>query len=507
MKFCKPTLQIRHWTSRLGGCLMAVVVASCGGDGTQTAGGGTGGTGISAGSVTAFGSIFVNGVEFNTNGATYSRDDVTFTRTPGQLDSDVLKIGMNVEVQGSITGGNAGVAKVVKVQENVRGAVEAISGSASAGTLVILDQAIQIDGTTKFDPASNPVLNFGSIAVADMLEVHGTPRADGSILASYIERKSTANDFSVRGIVSSHDAISGTFAIASPNGSLNVNYAAAGISEMTAPSGSNWNGLVVQVKGGSCTGIIPDCGTLNASLVRPGGLSLSNASAAEVEGFVTTMLSGSDFTVNSQRVITTPSTLYVGGLAADILTGVSLEAEGSLDQGVLIAKKIVFEDGVLLQSNATVNGSIITLEGLPGIAVTTNAFTNFNGTTATALNLAPLNTHGVRIRGHVVTGTNSVIATLIQAGSSTSRAILQGPVAPADVSNTSFKILGLAIDTTSLDNNLDFKDISGNLISRDGFFGALTAKGGTVMSAGDLPAPSGNAFDTNGLSMVQLLSD
>ena len=55
-------------------------LADCTGDGTQTAGGGIGGTGVSQGPITGFGSIFVNGVEIDTSSATILRDGATVTQ-------------------------------------------------------------------------------------------------------------------------------------------------------------------------------------------------------------------------------------------------------------------------------------------------------------------------------------------------------------------------------------------------------------------------------------------
>ncbi len=77
--------------------LMTVFIAgltACGG-GTQVAGGGIGGTGISQGSITAFGSVWVNGVEFDTSNASILRNGSSVTQSD-------LAIGMVVTVDGSV---------------------------------------------------------------------------------------------------------------------------------------------------------------------------------------------------------------------------------------------------------------------------------------------------------------------------------------------------------------------------------------------------------------------
>ena len=74
--------------------LAGIMTVSCGGGGGsgEVASGGIGGTGISSGAVTGFGSIFVNGVEFDTSGASITMGGISVS------ESD-LKLGMVVEVQ------------------------------------------------------------------------------------------------------------------------------------------------------------------------------------------------------------------------------------------------------------------------------------------------------------------------------------------------------------------------------------------------------------------------
>lgn len=473
---------------------IVLTVSACGG-GENMAGGGTGGTGVSFGTVTGFGSIFVNGVEFSTSGATISRDDVSISESE-------LRKGMIVEVRGSIASGTSGTAATVTVEEAVRGRVEALpTGTPITGaTLIVLGQTVHVDNTTIID---TNVPNFAAITAGMLLEVHGLRRADGAIAATFIERKTAPVVFAVRGTVANHNAGAQTFSI----GALTVNYNGAIINDMPAPSGSNWNNLFVEVKGTICAGN-PVCGTLTATKVEPEGLGVANAANAEIEGFVTALVSTSDFTVNSQRVVTTGSTMFLGGLQSEIVLGVKLEVEGSLAGGVLTATKVEFKESVKLESNASVSGSTITLEGLPGITVTANAFTEFKNTMATASNLAPLNGRNVRIRGRA-SGATSVIATEIEdrgPSDPSGDVILQGSVAGSDVNNPTFIILGVTVDTSMLDPNNDFEDVNDSPISPTAFFNALTPNGGLVKAKGRLPAapPGGNVLAAGTLREVEL---
>ena len=79
----------------------AALLGACGGGGGDTAGVGTGGTGsFSVGTVTGFGSVFVNGIRYEDNGARLVDDDGT-VKVLG-TDDNPLKVGMVVEVTGSV---------------------------------------------------------------------------------------------------------------------------------------------------------------------------------------------------------------------------------------------------------------------------------------------------------------------------------------------------------------------------------------------------------------------
>jgi hypothetical protein len=511
-------MKTSQFTTKLLACAMTLFIAACsgGGGGTSVAGGGTGGTGISAGSVSNFGSIFVNGVEFDTTSATYFRNGSSFTRPVSTPDSSLLKLGMTVEVQGSITSSIAGTASIVKVQEIVRGPVESVTGTAAVGTLVVLGQTVQVDDTTRIDSTSL-ASGFTSISTSNVLEVHGIRRPDGKILASYIERQTPPVTFSVRGFVAAHSSATQSFSI----GGLQVAYAGGSIGNMPAPSGSNWNGLLVAVSGtttGSQCNATPVCGILAAGSVAPAGLTLTSASAAEIEGFVTALVSTSDFTLNAQRVVTTGSTIYSGGVVADIMSGTRLEVEGSLAGGVLTATKVRFKDNVVIDANATAptgihagDSKFLEIEGMPGVTITANEFTdlsNANGASFSDLHL--LYGRSVRIRGHINLGATggTVIATRIQDHNT---ANTSGPMTliafvPKNLSLTgpTFTMLGvLTVDTSAPSPN--FKDQQGLAISSATFFAGL--KNGAMVTATHQlsdPLTSGSAFLPGALKEVQL---
>lgn len=452
--------RIRSWISSA----LVVALAACGGGGGGSEGGiggtggggegGIGGTGVSFGGITGFGSVWVNGVKYNTDAATFKRDDRNVT----QAD---LRIGMVVRVDGSISGAKA---SAITVDESIKGRVEQVI---DANRMRVMGQTVQIDAQTRFDNGVVP-------ALGDIVEVHGLVVSDGTVAAGYIEKKAVAANppFAVKGFVKSHDTAARTFVV----GTLTVSYGSAAVNDMPA---GGWNGQLVEIKGTACSGT-PVCGTLTASQVEPNGPRIVSIAAAEIEGYVASA-SASGFVIGAQQVVVTAATVYENGVAADVVIGAKLEAEGAISGGILTASKVSFRDNVRLEGDvATAGGSTLTLNGLPGVQVQVNSLTQFKGVSSLAGLAAP---NHLRIRGRMGTG-NTVIATELELRSTSSdaRVILQGPTGA--VANPSLSILGVVVDTSGVAEN-EFKDLRDAVVGRAAFFNAL-AVGDAVTARGEL---------------------
>jgi hypothetical protein len=402
-----------------------LALASCGG-GTS----GPGGSGATSvfGTITAFGSVFVNGVEFSTSGATIVLDG-----NPAAESN--LRVGMVVTVNGSRSG-SSGSATRIEVDDAVKGLVEA---KVDPNRWTVMGQTVLVDDRTRFENNVQP-------GVGEFAEVHGLVVADGTISGGFIEKKNAPFPaFEVKGFVKNHSDASKTFDI----GALTVNYSNATINDMPNPATTSWNGLLVEAKGSTCRGTAPVCGTLTASKVEPNGPQIQEADEFEIEGFVTSLTSTSDFVVGNQRVVTTGSTRFEGGIASDIAVGVKLEVEGVLSGGVLTASKVEFGDSIRIEADIDTVGTSLTLRGLPGITVTVNSLTHFEGGVS-GLNNLVAGDH-VRIRGRV-SGSNTVIATEVERRSPATRVELQGPI--QSITGTSpnqiVTIIGVAVDTTGV---------------------------------------------------------
>jgi len=317
-----------------------VLLTSCGGgSAVNLANGGIGGTGIvSYGSITALGSVTVNGVRFDTSDAAI----IVAGEVQGVGDQAVLsklEVGNVVRVEGTISrdGRSATATRVVR-SNSVKGPVESISDiDTDSKKVVVLGQTVIIDHNTVYNKVA-----FSTIAQYDVLEVCGLMAEKGAIRATYIEK--IAGGFTsgshvwLKGIIKSLDAAEKTFEI---NG-LTLDYSRAVISDL--PGGVAADGMLVRAKGtlGSVGG------TLAVTEIELedelGGV--KDAEEAEIEGFVTVIVSATplQFKVGNQLVQTDDSTRFEGGDDDDIELGDWLEVEGPLVSGTVFAEVVASKD-------------------------------------------------------------------------------------------------------------------------------------------------------------------
>jgi hypothetical protein len=154
--------------------------------------GGIGGTGITlSGRINSFGSIIVNGIEFNTDNATLVRDNSLASR-----QSD-FAVGEVVTVTGYInTNKKTGVANKVVFSDLIEGPVTA-KPALLADNFMVMGQTIRINDLTVL----HGFLTLNDLNPADIVEISGFVDSSGIIQASSITLKNAAiSNFEIKGI-------------------------------------------------------------------------------------------------------------------------------------------------------------------------------------------------------------------------------------------------------------------------------------------------------------------
>lgn len=159
-----------------------------GGTGISDNDGGIGGTGI-IGTITAFGSVIVNGLEVEFDNTT----PLSYDATPGT--SDGLSIGQVVAIEAATVASQL-VAQSIAVQFAVSGPISSLSSAER--TLTVLGQTIALGPNALIDSNS---LQASDFAVGRWVTVSGLRRPDGRIVASLVERRAAEGIASLRGTV------------------------------------------------------------------------------------------------------------------------------------------------------------------------------------------------------------------------------------------------------------------------------------------------------------------
>src|SRR5262245_1957765 len=214
--------------------LLLAITACSGGSGNSLAG--IEGTGFAQGTITGFGSIFVNGIEFSTAGASISIDGRNATESE-------LRVGQVVSIAGRINDdGRTGTATTVVADDQLEGPVQSID--TAAGTFVAMGRTVHVDGGTSFDSGLTGLVD---LHVGDVVEVSGFLDAANEIRATRIERKAPGGEFEITGTITSVDTANKIFNI----GDLAVDYSGATLNDL--PGGTPAVSQLVEVKGSGYT--------------------------------------------------------------------------------------------------------------------------------------------------------------------------------------------------------------------------------------------------------------
>jgi len=421
----------------------AALVVACGGGGSGMSGTSspTGLTPVMAnGTITGFGSVYVNGVHFKTTSATIRKNRQVVAQS-------ALKVGEIARVKGSKNASDGtGNADSVDVEENVVGPIATMD--TTLNTLTVLGQTVQIDAGTSFSSDVQPA-DITGLKGGDFVEVSGMTAADGTITATRIERDASAGALQVLGTVAGVDTVAHTFMI----NALIVNYSAANLTDFT--SGQPANGDLVEVQG---TTFDSATTTLTATGVEK---QMSDAQEAgdhgdeEHEGLITRFASATDFDVEGEPVTTTSATVYHNGTEADLALNVKVEVEGSLNSSnVLVADVVSFDrnGGVELQSNVTAVDTTAGTLTVLGVEITVTSTTRFEDKSSAQVEMFNLSNISV---GDTVdvhgfespAGSGKLVATRLDREPASMEVEVSGPFTAG--TSPQFIVFGITVDASS----------------------------------------------------------
>lgn len=381
-------LRRREWVAGVLGLL-----AGCGG-GVDSGGTGTGAAPtIAIGTVSGFGSIIVNGVRFDETNAVIDDDDGQVRRR------EDLGLGMRATVLASaVTQANgvaSAVASSVRLRSEIGGPVDSLD--LANGRLVVLGQRVAVDAATVFPGGS------AALRVGDVVWVYGTPDTGAGVLrATRIEPRSAPGFYKLRARVAALDLAARTLTV----GTLVVSWAAAA---PASPSTLLDVGQRVSLR----LATTPVGGVWSALQVEADTATLADREKAELEGRVSSLVSGTSFSIDGVPVDATGASFPDG--SAGLVLGARVEAEGRLQGGVLVASVVKLEDEEQGGGTIELHGSIQSLNAaqrrftVRSVSVQWNDTTRFESSTAADLAVG----REVEVRGRLGADGQTVDATTV----------------------------------------------------------------------------------------------
>ena len=332
-------------------CLLTLVVTlplyACGGGGssagsTTTAvippvvsdeGASTGTAIIAVGTIDGFGSIYVNGIKYDTDDAEIDND--------GEEASEAsLATGMIVRVDGTVSeDGVSGKARRVFYDSELKGQITdiATTDSDDSKALTVLDITVIVERTaTVFEDT-----DFELLTVGEWIEVYGTKDVGGVLTATRVEAEDsiTAQEAGIE----LKGTVSGVTDTEFGLGTYTVNYAAAVFEDGNIED--LIDGAYVEVNG------TLEGGVITAMRIEFEGLDKNldsdsdddSSARLSIEGIVADFESQAVFSVRGIAVDATNARLEPSNLVIE--NGVYLEVKGPVVDGVLQATKVELERG------------------------------------------------------------------------------------------------------------------------------------------------------------------
>lgn len=340
---------------------LTLILAACGGGGGSSSalsgtisGASPGAT--NSGTVTAFGSVFVNGHEFATAGAKVLDDDAGTTAN----GTSSLEVGMSVDVKASAASSERHPeAAEIHVHPLVRGVVD---GSDPGGTLTVMGQSIQLTASTLFSDhracvsaATSPCAAITGQMGLTATEGSGSSAVPGSYVTVYgflfASEASGAN--AVATLVSVADA---------PASTARVAYKAEGVVKSISASSITIGELMVDLSSATCRakGATMPCATafaighvVSAIGAKAPALPATTftADAAVLRGRVAVETPGAVVEVEGKvsAVTSSPASFVVRGITVDASNpAVSLPAVGD----VVVVTGTVSDSGTSITATA-----------------------------------------------------------------------------------------------------------------------------------------------------------
>lgn len=415
--------------------IFTLLLTACGGGGGGGQVAGISGTGITAsGTVSGFGSVIVNGVEFLINGNTQITVD-------GQLASEAdLRVGQVVTVTGTRQTETQATADTVIADRLLDGPIEAIDEANQE--ITALDQTVIVNEGTVLPGSAG----FNDLNEMNLIAVHGFVNANGEIVATWIQRASETFVYDGATSTDLEGAVSG---LAPAQMRFNIDGLIVDFTNAMPDesAGALADGTRVEVFGSQTTasGVFTadSVRVINPLIGQPGRY-------VELEGLVTDFNGAGDFVVAGQPV-NASTARQTDGTGQSLANGARVEVEGTINADrVLVAESFAIRPFGGTRMAATVgavdvaNDTFMIL-GLQATAEPTTSYMDSSVQNLRDFRLDDLRPGDyVEVRGFRE-GDGDFVATRIERRNPETSARIAGTINETDLPALQFEVAGAAV--------------------------------------------------------------
>lgn len=483
--------------------IIVPTLVACNSGGDSAASGSAATAVTSSGTITGFGSVFVNGVRYETGAARIisADDDSVILENPTNAELQaLLGVGQIVTVRGTRSDDSNGIASTIRVDDEIVGEISSVA--AADGSFVVLGQTVSVTPDTIIDDSIIEAvrgteitadLRFGDLpetldqllSAGMIVAINGFPSQNG-IEATRIEDATSqpgfgggAFEYEVKGFVSNH--VAGQFAI---NG-LTVLYDDSDLDSEDFAGQSLAEGQYVEVHGNA----------LSATMIEASRIELEddfvdddfNSGEVEIEGVIKTVIpdaqgSGGVVVINGMEIRVNDISQFSEGLRVEIKG--TLQSDGTI---IITRLQDESEDTVRIE-DVVVSADATSFTTRLGLVITPTDRSRLEDDTIDDddnLSIAGFlgNVTGKRTeaRGFPLNGDTAWTRLEIEDDNELD-CRLRGPVSDisGDANSFSFKIEGISIDVSQVSEN-NFEGSSDQPIGRTAFFGQLST--GVIVQA------------------------
>ena len=410
---------------------MTSLLAACGGSSDDSSGAGTTQQAASA-TITGFGSVYVNGVEWETNQAVIEIDDELGT----ELE---LKVGQVVTVYGNITADGTANADRIEYDADLEGPISAIN--LDENTIEVLGRVCVYNGNTKFDDDSG-ISSPSDLSVGDFVEINGHLMDDGKLLMVHVELEDDEGEVEIAGQVDNLNTDMSTFMI----GSQLVDFVSANLEDFDGQPIED--GQWVEVEASSTLGLDGELVAFKVELEEP---DYDYGDEFEVEGLIAEVNSGGSIMVSGITIQVPATVQYEYGTAADVVADAQVEVEGYVNgPGQYVATKIEFDYESNVEVEAEVQAVGDATITVLGIVFDIKGTTQYEDDSAMGMVYFDLSNFGVGDWVSVDAYTNGMggnpVAYSVEREDADELVAIEGPVDRVD--GDQIMMLGVTIDTS-----------------------------------------------------------